>query len=343
MTERLILVTGGTGYVGTVLAPLLASKYRVRTLDSQQFGNQLASIATIESVKGDITYPGDVEAAMQDVTDVIHLAGIVTDDLVSMNPQKGYAVNVEGTVNVAYTATETPTVQRFIYVSSSSVYGWAAERLGDVDEWVEPRPKTAYAMQKLQGERIVANSFGVRRGPYCIVRPATMCGPAPRPRLDTVVNVFAKQAFYDRRITVHGGSQYRSNVHVQDFAEVVAMLLDAPANLITGGIFNVTAGNMTVGEIAGAVAQAYEKQYGDRVLVEMQNVTDPRSYRLTAMQLLVTFGWQPKRTIEDAALDMFRLFESGRLGDPDSDLYHNTRRLREAMLRESVPMGTGAR
>lgn len=341
MTERLVLITGATGFVGTVLAPLIAQKYRVRSLDTKLFGDELAGVPNIESRRGDVTYPRDVEAAMQGVTDVVHLAGIVTDPLVDMNPQKGYAVNVEGTANVAYAAADTPTVQRFIYVSSSSVYGWAAERMGDVDEWVEPRPKTAYAMQKLQGERIVASSFGLRRGAYCIVRPATMCGPAPRPRLDTVVNVFSKQAFYNRRITVHGGSQYRSNVHVQDFAEVVAMVLDAPRELITGGIFNVTAGNMTVGEIAATVARAYEQQYGERVLIEMQNVPDPRSYRLTAMQLLATFGWQPKRTIEDAARDMFKLFESGRLGDPNADIYSNTKRM-APLMREATPVGTEA-
>lgn len=329
MVDRLVLCTGSTGYLGSVLAPLVAQKHHVRAFDSQLFGMALAPHPNIEIARGDITDREQVRAAMDGVDTVVHLAGIVTDRLVDTNPLKAYRVNIEGTQNVAEVATQYG-VSRFIYVSSSSVYGWAAERDGEIDETVVPQPKTTYAAQKLAGERIVRDTFGLMRGVYCVVRPATMCGPSPRLRLDVVVNVFAKQAYFDHRLTVHGGKQWRSNVHVRDAAEVLAMLVDAPPEKITGAIFNLTWGDMTVGAVAELAAKLYRERYEKPCTVEYQDVPDNRSYRLTARALHEVFGWMATRTMAGAINDMFTLFESGAI-DPSNTIHWNDKRLADLM------------
>lgn len=324
VSERLICVTGGTGYLGGALIQRLSGKgLRVRAYDSQNFGDVVANFAGVESIKGDVLDPTGLANAMRDVTDVIHLAGIVTDGLVDIAPAFAERVNVQGSANVA-AAAQAAGVNRFINTSSSSVYGFAAEGHADVTEDIEPLPKTAYAHQKLAAEKITRDVF---KGTWICLRPATMCGPAPRIRLDPVINVFSKQAWFDGHITVHGGEQYRSNVHIQDAVDVFELMLDRGAN---DGVYNVTWGNMTVGGIARLV-QGEALRAGKRAEIVYQNVPDPRSYRLTAARLARDFGWTPKRHIAEAVQDLFEWFRSGQIRDVNDPMYWNDKRMRALM------------
>ena len=317
-----VLVTGGSGYVGSALVPLLARTHKVRVLETMAFGNPIAGTENVEFMKGDITDLDSVDLAMRGIDAVIHLAGVVTDDLVDMNKGYGYGVNVEGTQLLVHVA-HNHRVKAFIFASSSSVYGRTAELYLNVTEDAPPEPKTEYARQKFDAEFRIAG-FPRR----VIVRSATCMGPAPRMRLDTVVNVFSKQAYFDKKITVHGGDQYRSNVHVNDVAHFYKYALESEIE----GIYNVTEGNMTVKQIAYEVAGAALDFGIDRPEVVIQDVADPRSYRLDAGKAKAA-GWQPMRGVFQAAKDNFEWFKAGGIKDPNSDLYYNTKRMKETVTR----------
>lgn len=331
--NRLVLVTGGSGYVGSKLVPhLLSDGWRVRVMETQIFGNPIADLEGdgCQFVQGDITKVDDCKRAMEGVTDVIHLAGIVTDELVDMNHGKGWAVNVGGTLNLLEIAADM-LVSRFIYASSSSVYGTAAQE-GIPNEATLPLPQTEYARQKLEAERCVLSyrDFEV----VTAVRQATACGPAPRMRLDTIVNILSKQAWFDGVITPDKSDQYRSNVHVADAVEFYRQLLLLDGHLINGRPWNVTMGNMRVGAIAEEVAKAFNIYTGKTAEIKPRDVTDARSYRLSGERASAELGFRPMRTVRDAALDNFDHFRDTNL-DPGDDIYFNNRRMAGVMAQEA--------
>lgn len=326
MPERRVLVTGGTGYIGTVLAPLLASRgVPVRVYCSMAFGNAIAGCPGVEFVTADIRDAGALRHAMDGVTDVVHLAGIVTDELVDMNPALAARVNEDGTRALCQAARRAG-VERLVYASSSSVYG----SQDDVcTEGTPPRPQTAYARMKLAGERIVNEEAGGMA--VCSVRSATCCGPAPRMRLDTIVNVFSAQAFFDGRVKVHGGDQHRSNVHVRDAAELYAWLLDQPRDATHLQAFNCVRSWAKASEIALLVQTEVFRATGHPVGVDVDETKrDARHYRIASVRL-PALGWTPRSSIEEAVWDNVRWFQSGGVKDWKDDVFYNTRRMAAAM------------
>lgn len=327
--DRLVFISGATGYVGTVLAPLVAQKYKVRAFDTEMFGNAIVNIPNIEFIKGDIRDKAAVARALRGVTDVIHLAGIVTDKLVDMNVSLGREINNDALFRFCEIA-RMQGVQRFIYASSSSVYGTHMPE-GESHLCTEdciPNPGTEYAWTKLRGDYIVNNSFW----DMCTtsIRSATACGPAPRMRLDTVVNTFSKQAYFDKKITVHDGTQWRSNIHVLDVAELYKFLLDAPEDLINKQVFNLTAGNHQVYDLAETVRRVMVL-HGIDCRIEIEDIVDKNSYKMSAEKLLNILRWQPKYNIVDAIEDNRAFFDLGAISDPNNSLYWNTARMSDFM------------
>lgn len=329
MTERKILITGGLGYLGTTLVPAIAKLWPVRVFDTIAFGNSIENTPNVEFIQGDILDYLKLGDVMQGCTDVIHLAGIVTDELVDMNVDKGKDVNIHGTASVVTVAARY-SVKRFIYASSSSVYGSTETISKETDE---PKPMTEYAKTKLIGENVVIESNDAVPGfTTCAVRMATLCGPAPRMRLDTIVNIFSKQAYFDKEITVFGGDQFRSNLHVDDARDFYIKLLEAEPNQIAGEIFNVTSGNGTAERIARDVVIAYNSIYGYRLPVRVDHdKKDDRHYKMTSQKARTVLDWYPRKTIMNAAKDNFAFFEAGEIFDPEDDIYYNTKRMRKAM------------
>ena len=325
--DRLVLVTGGTGYLGSALVPEIAKQYPVRVYCSMAFGNPIADTPNVEFIKGDIRDYRAVGKAMRGVTDVIHLAGIVTDELVDMNPNLGSQVNDYGTRIVLAKAYKAD-VKRFLYASSSSVYG--SQEIECTEETV-PKPQTAYAQSKLDGEREVLSYQG--RMTVCALRMATLCGPAPRMRLDTIVNVFSKQAFYDNKITVFDGRQWRCNVFVGDAVLVWRWLLDKDSELINGEVFNLLEKSRTASEIAEIVRDAYDVTYGVRTqIVTDVTKTDDRHYKMSGVKASQVLGFEPvEGSVRQAALMNFKFFYAHPYMDPNDDLYYNTRRMAGAM------------
>lgn len=317
---RKVLITGATGYVGTAIVPKLARKYPIVSYCSEHFGNAISWVPNVTFIKGDIRDANGLRLALDGVTDVIHLAGIVTDELAAMNPELARDINING-MQTLLNLCEQAGVQRFIYASSSGVYGTQTQ--GEVaTEETTPKPWSAYMQTKLDGEALLwkAKLTGVA------VRSATCCGPAPRMRLDTIVNVFSKQAFFDGIIKVNGGDQWRSNVHVQDIAELYRTLLDVPEVLIRNQVFNATCQNAMAGAIAGMVRDVIPCTIDiDR------SKPDSRHYRMDATKAHTRLGWMPKRTIVKAIEDNRAFFEGGGITNPNDDLFYNTRRMQELM------------
>lgn len=327
-SKRLVLVTGGTGYVGSVLVPhLVRQGFNVRVYCSAAFGNSLPVLSHLEVIRGDIRDTDAVQKALIDVTDVVHLAGIVTDELVDMNPALAQEINVTA-MNDLCRLSKDAGVRRFIYASSSSVYG-AVDK--PANEAQTPHPFSAYAQMKLDGESILRKYLSADFR-SCSIRSATACGPAPRMRLDTIVNVFCKQAFFDGVITVFGGDQWRTNIHVMDVAKLYAFLLDARLYGVNWQVFNATCSNHQAWELASMV-KATLQDVVDRPceIVIDGTKSDPRSYLMDASKLRHVLGWTPQYSIKDAITDNFRFFENGGIQNPNDDVYYNNRRMAELM------------
>ena len=312
-----ILVTGGAGYVGAELVPaLLMLGYRVTVLDICLFG--VASIGphpNLTLVKGDIRNADDLNKAMVHVDCVIHLACISNDPSFELDPELGTSINLTA-FEPLVKAAKAAKVKRFIYASSSSVYGVKSEP--EVTENLELEPLTDYSRFKAIGEKILfdnaSSGFEV-----VVIRPATVCGYSRRQRLDVVVNIFANLAFNKGEITVFGGEQLRPNIHIADMVSSYLTVLLAPGSIIDQKIYNVGGANFTVGEIAQTAADLCDKP----VNIIYHESTDDRSYHVSSALIKKDLGFETQFTIHDAISDLYYAFEHGLLTNPISNIQYS--------------------
>ena len=320
--EKRILVTGGCGYVGSVLVPKLAQKYHVIALDSMLFGNHLQPMGNLTVVEGDIRDIQLMRSLLSGATDVIHLASIANDPCSDLDPAITYAVNRDGVVQLVNAAMECG-VRRFINASTSSVYGVKEEE--SVTEDLNLEPITLYAKLKAESEEIVASAASDGFTTVSI-RSATVCGVSPRMRFDVIVNIMSKAAIADGEITVFGGDQYRPNIHIDDITDLYVMLVEVPADKINGKVFNVGSINYTVKEIAEMVRE----EIGAVVRTD-DNVTDNRSYRISSEKIKRELGFAPRKAIRQAIKDIKQAFARGMFPDPNSSIYYNVRTMKEQL------------
>lgn len=325
-----VLVTGGAGYVGAVLVPrLLEAGIDVTVLDLYLYGDVLRDHADhpgLKQVKGDLRDESTVRDALAGCNSVIHLACISNDPSFELDPDLGRSINYEA-FRPLVRASKDAGVSRFIYASSSSVYG---VKEGEVTEDLPLEPLTDYSRYKALCEEILVEerepSFAT-----LTIRPATVCGYSPRQRLDVVVNILTNHAVHRRAITVFGGQQLRPNIHIDDMADLYVTCLQLPAARIDGEIFNFGTTNHTVLELAEIVRSVV----GDDVTIEVRPETDdPRSYHVSSRRIAERLGISPKRTIADAVRDLVSAFEDGRLPNSMEDpRYFNIRLMQQASVR----------
>ncbi len=296
-----ILVTGGCGYVGSVLVPKLIDQgHTVTVYDIMWFGNFLGAHERLNVMRGDIR---DIDAVpMKGVNAIIHLANIANDPCGDLNAKLSWEVNVLATMGLAEKAIAHG-VGQFILSSSGSVYGVKEEP--QVTEDLPLVPISDYNKTKMISERVLLSYKD--RIAVQIVRPATICGYSPRMRLDLSVNMLTVQALANGRITVFGGDQTRPNIHIQDITDVFIHLLN---NKDVTGVFNAGFENISILDIAQRAAALIPAE----IVVSESN--DPRSYRLNADKLMGT-GFRPKRTVSDAMQEVIAAFQSGRLKNED--------------------------
>jgi nucleoside-diphosphate-sugar epimerase len=325
-----VLVTGGSGYVGTSLVPrLLDDGHEVTVLDLCLYGEPQLPLEhpRLHMIRGDIRDRDAVSAAVAGQDAVLHLACISNDPSFELDPSLSKTINFDAFEPLVAAARQAG-VRRFVYCSSSSVYGVSDDP--DVTEDSPLRPLTLYSRFKAECEPIL---FAAQdEGFDCVtIRPATVCGWSPRCRLDLTVNILTNHAVNRRTISVHGGTQLRPNLHIQDMCDVYRLMLRAPGATVRGEIFNAGYQNLSVDAIALLVKQVVEESIpGAPVAIEHQATDDLRSYHINSSKIAARLGFRPQRTIEEAVRDLCDAFVQGRLpGSMESDAYHNVRVLSE--------------
>jgi nucleoside-diphosphate-sugar epimerase len=333
-SPKTVLVTGGAGYVGAVLVPiLLARGHRVRVLDLYLFGDDVLPKGEprLEEVHGDLRDAAVLQHALAGVDDVIHLACISNDPSFELNPSLSKSINYDAFEPLVRSAKEAG-VRRFVYASTSSVYG-----VSDAPEVTEEHPLvplTDYNKFKGMCEPI-ALRYHDERFTVSIIRPATICGYSPRMRLDLTVNILTNLAVNNGTITIFGGTQKRPNIHIDDIAELYAALLDMPAEAIGGKIFNAGYQNHTVAELGRIVRDVVSRELPERgeIKLESSPSNDLRSYHVSSAKIARELGWLPKRTIEDAVVGMCKAYRDGKLpGSLTDDRYFNVKTIQKKGL-----------
>lgn len=310
-----ILLTGGCGYIGTVLTrALLAEGHYVRVVDIQWFGNYLDEHKNLKVIKGDIRNADNIP--MNGIDAVIHLANIANDPCGELDSKLSWEVNVLATMRLVEQAIRCK-VKQFIYASSGSVYGVKDEP--EVTEELSLMPISDYNKTKMVSERVLM-SYRDKILIQC-VRPATVCGYSPRMRLDLSVNMLTMQALANGRITVLGGNQTRPNIHIKDMIAVYLYFLKMGEQI--GGIYNAGFENLSILDIAKKIVT----QAPAGITISESN--DPRSYRLCSKKLLAT-GFKQKYGVDDAIKELVDKFRSGHL--KNEDRYYNIKTMREIKL-----------
>ncbi len=309
-----ILITGGCGYVGTVLTnTLLNDGHKITVLDTQWFGNHLKYHDNLINIKGDIR---DVEKIpLEGIDIIIHLANIANDPAVDLNPTLSWEVNVLAAQQLAEKAIRDG-VKQFIYASSGSVYGVKDEL--QVTEDLSLVPISVYNKTKMVAERVLL-SYRDKMKVIC-VRPATVCGMSARMRLDVSVNMLTFQALKNNKITVFGGDQTRPNIHINDMIRVYQHFLE---NSIESGCYNAGFENISILKIAQMVSDKLDSE----IIVSESN--DPRSYRQNSDKLLKT-GFVQKFGVNDAINDVISAYKNGKL--IESDLCYTVKSMKKLKL-----------
>jgi nucleoside-diphosphate-sugar epimerase len=324
-----VLVTGGAGYVGSNLVPkLLAAGYEVSVLDLYLYGDVFAdkkSDSRLTEVKGDLRNAADVARAVAGCDAVIHLACISNDPSFDLDPTLGRSINFD-CFRPLVKASKDAGVRRFIYASSSSVYGIKTDM--DVTEELPLEPLTDYSKYKAMCEEVLEQER--QPGFVCVtLRPATVCGYAPRLRLDLTVNILTNHAINNGRITVFGGDQLRPNIHVDDMTDLYLKLLEAPDEIIDGKIWNAGYHNLKVMEIAEKVRE----EIGQQVEIVVTPTDDHRSYHVSSERIRRDLGFVARRAIEDAVIDLRDAFTAGKVPNPmTDDRYYNIKRMQNRRL-----------
>lgn len=318
--KDIILVTGGAGYIGSVLVrELLAKGEKVRVFDKLYFGKEsLSNIAgQIEIIQGDVRkFPADI---LDDVKAVIHLGSLSNDPTAEFDPKANHEINCEGTMRVAE-ACKKKGVSRITFASSAAVIGFHVDSIAD--ETFKPNPQSEYAQSKLDAE---IGLTGLADSKFCpvIFRQATVYGFSPRMRWDLVVNTMTKDAFSKGRIYVYcAGDSWRPLVHVKDVALAHIKAIEASEEKVKGQIFNLVHKNYRILELGHWVAETLK----NRVKIEVEVLfgsKESRSYRISGDKVKKVLGFEPSITVEEAVKEIYGILHSGKYTDFANPIYYN--------------------
>ena len=313
--------------MGAVLIPqLLKEGYDVTVLDLMIYGEDtLPKHPRLTAVKGDIRDQELLKQIILDHDAVIHLACISNDPSFELNPELGKSINLDA-FRPLVEISKNASIKRFIYASTSSVYGIKEE--SNVHENMELEPLTDYSIFKADCEKILAE-YQSDEFTTTTIRPATVCGYSRRQRLDVVVNILTNLAYHKREISIFGGDQLRPNIHIADMVEAYMVLLRAPKEKIAGKIYNAGYENQSVKKIAETV----KNTVGDDVKLITTHSDDNRSYHISSKKIKNELGFEAKHTIRDAVQDLCAAFDNNLLPNSlDNEMYFNIKRMNNLEL-----------
>jgi nucleoside-diphosphate-sugar epimerase len=323
-----VYVTGGAGYVGSALVPaLLDAGYKVKVLDLFMYGDDvLDAHPNLEMIKGDMRDRKLLERTVPGCDAVIHLACISNDPSFELDPGLGKSINYDAFIDLVKVSKDSG-VKRFVYASSSSVYGIKPDQ--NVTEDLPLEPLTDYSKYKAMCEEVLMKE---RTPGFTVltVRPSTVCGYSRRLRLDVVVNILTNNAINTRQIKVFGGAQMRPNLHIDDMVRLYLESLQWESAKIDGRIYNVGYHNFTVSQIAETVKQVI----GPDIKIVTTPTDDNRSYHVSSERIHRDLGFAAQRSIEDAVRDLQNAFNKNLI--PNSmtdDRYYNIKRMQRLKLR----------
>ena len=331
MRFKSVLITGGAGYVGSLLTPqLLDLGYQVTVYDIMYCGDEFLpkENRNLKVVQGDIRDMARLSKALKGIEAVINLSCISNDASFELDERLSTSINLDAFEPMVIAAKQAG-VKRFIYASSSSVYG--VSESPDVTEDHPLVPLTLYNKYKGMCEPLLWKHHSPKF--VCVtIRPATLCGYAPRQRLDVSVNILTNHAINAGKITVFGGSQKRPNLHIQDMCDLYKLLLDVPDEKIAGHTFNAGFQNLSIMEIALIAKRVVQREFPEKgdIPIVTTPTDDVRSYHVNSDKIRQVLGFQPKHNVEDAVRDLCKAFKAGKLPNSLQDtFYFNVRRLKE--------------
>jgi nucleoside-diphosphate-sugar epimerase len=306
-----ILVTGGAGYVGSLLSrKLLAKGYQVRVMDALWYGKQSISDCltheNFELVEEDIRNLTSTVRAMKDVDAVVHLASIVGMPASSIEPRTSEEINYLATKNIAELC-QLHGIGTYIFASTCSVYGSQPEKI--ITEKSRTSPLDYYAKQKFLSERAI----GWLNTAPTILRFGTLFGLSPRMRFDLVINLFIAKALKEKEITVFGGNQYRPFLHVEDAADSIIFALEKDLT----GTYNIMSENFTILNAAKKIKELTDCE----IQISNEN-EDKRNYNVSA-EKIKDIGFKPEKNVEFAFNQIKKALEDNTITNYKEKIYNN--------------------
>ena len=325
-SQKKILVIGGGGYVGTVLVEKLAAmNHLVRVFDLFIYGNNIINSKNIEFIRGDIRSKKDTEKIFQDIDIVYHFACISNDPSFELNPELSKSINYDSFMPIVKLAKDNG-VKRFIYASSSSVYGLRNEI--EISEELELKPLTDYSKYKAMCEDILIGE-STKEFNILIARPATVCGYSKRLRLDLTVNILTINAINNNLIQVFGGEQKRPNIHIEDICNFYIDCIDINSEKFNDKIYNVGFENLKIIEIANMV----KNTLSINIPIIITKTDDIRSYHISSNKVKKEFGFNTTKKISDAIIEIDKASKNKLIKDPlNNSNYYNINKMKELNL-----------
>jgi nucleoside-diphosphate-sugar epimerase len=318
-----VLVTGGAGYVGSVVVDeLLQRGNSVRVIDSLIHGNVSSlllpwSNPRFQFIRADIRNAKARRAALADAASVVHLAGIVGDPACARQPEDARAVNLDATLALLRDS-KLGGIERFIFASTCSNYGKVAhESFATEDSAL--RPVSLYAETKVGAEEALRGVDGSVA--TCCLRFATVFGTSPRMRFDLTVNEFTRDVALTGGLVVYGEQFWRPYVHVRDAARAIALALEAPTGVVNGAVFNVGDDGQNYRKLD--ITDLLRERFPAAAIQFVHKDEDPRDYRVSFQRVRKHLAFRAEHRVADGIDEVVALLDSGLLGDPYAAIYKN--------------------
>lgn len=320
-----VLITGGAGYVGSTLAPLLlGAGHKVRVLDRLAYGGEsllgVWANPNFEFIHGDVRDDDKRREALTDCHAVVHLAAIVGDPACAREPELARAVNLEASLSLIEESRKAG-VQRFIFASTCSNYGKMADPSKFVDENSELSPVSLYAETKVAVEKVLLEGGGDEKWIPTPLRFATVFGASPRMRFDLTINEFTMEMITKKHLVVFGEQFWRPYVHVFDAARGIALVLSSPHEKVGRRVFNVGSTDQNLQK--QQIVELIRPIVPDAKIEFVHKVEDPRDYRVSFSRILNELGYTTTRSVVEGIVEVAKLVRTGAISNLADSRYRN--------------------